>query len=170
MMGPLTTTFRQDRYIDVRAPARVGRLVEPALAQPDAPPRPGVRVAELEPAGAGELGREGREEEGPVLLGRELDGLVAFLLGDRDVAAHGGARFRCYLDLSQPEKVESKIWKLVFFGGQFIRQKHCNIRIVAIENLPCSQFLSHDGKIWNLRMRPETHISTRICLKMNMRF
>ncbi len=84
-------TFWQHRHVDVRAPPalRVGR-VQPALRQPHAAPRAAIRVAELESARARELRGQRREQQGAIILRRQLDRLLPLLLRHCDVAAHLG--------------------------------------------------------------------------------
>ena len=89
-------TFREDAEIDRLAPAVLWRM-ESALDEAHAPHGPGLRIAVLEAAGAGELGGQGRQQQSAVVLGGQLYRLLALVFRHLDVARHlyfgdGGGR------------------------------------------------------------------------------
>lgn len=85
-MLPTFLTFREDAEEDV-VPALV-RCMEPTVDQPDAPHRSALSMAVLEATRAGKLRHEGRQEQGVVVLCRDLNGLVVLVLAHLNVAAH----------------------------------------------------------------------------------
>lgn len=62
--------------------------MQTAVDQSYAAHRSRFRIAIFEAAGAGKLGGQGGEQERGVVLGGQLDGLLALVLGDLDVGRH----------------------------------------------------------------------------------
>lgn len=62
--------------------------MQTAVNQSYAAHRSRFRIAIFEAAGAGKLGGQGGEQERGVVLGGQLDGLLALVLGDLDVGRH----------------------------------------------------------------------------------
>lgn len=86
-VGCWRNTFWEDAGIDRFAPAIFGS-VQSAVDESDTAQGAGLGIAVLEAASARELGRHGCKQERVVLLGWQLDRLVALVLGDLDVRGH----------------------------------------------------------------------------------
>lgn len=78
---PAILTFGKHTVIDMRAPAPVRGRMQAAIIQAHAPNRLVLRIAVFEARGARELGRQCAEQQRAIVLGRQLDRLLALIFG-----------------------------------------------------------------------------------------